>query len=72
MILAALAETGADPAQAVMIGDTSFDIEMGRAAGVRTIGVSWGYHPRAALAGAEVVIDRFDALDAALDQLWGL
>jgi hypothetical protein len=30
---------------AVMIGDTTYDIEMGRAAGMRTIGVSWGYHP---------------------------
>ena len=71
MIRAALAETGADPAQSVMIGDTSFDMDMGRAAGVRTIGVSWGYHPRAALAGADAVIDGFDALEAALDQLWG-
>lgn len=71
MIRAALAETGADPAQSVMIGDTSFDMDMGRAAGVRTIGVSWGYHPRAALAGADAVIDGFEALEAALDQLWG-
>lgn len=71
MVLAALAETGADPARAVMIGDTSFDMDMGRAAGVRTLGVSWGYHPRAALAGADAVIDGFDALEAALDHLWG-
>jgi phosphoglycolate phosphatase len=55
-----------------MIGDTSFDIEMGRAAGFRTIGVAWGYHPPQALgaAGADVVIRDFSALDAALDALW--
>lgn len=71
MVRAALAATATPPHQAVMIGDTSFDMDMGRAAGVRTIGVSWGYHPRSALAGADVVIDGFDALDAALEQLWG-
>jgi phosphoglycolate phosphatase len=27
-----------------MIGDTSFDILMARAAGVTAIGVAWGYH----------------------------
>ena len=70
MIRAALAETGA--ARAVMIGDTSFDMEMGRAAGVGRLGVAWGYHPRAALvaAGAERVIEATQALPAALDQMW--
>ena len=70
MIRAALAETGA--VRAVMIGDTSFDMEMGRAAGVGRLGVAWGYHPRAALvaAGAQQVIDAMEALPAALDQIW--
>ena len=44
MIDAALAETGMDRADAVMIGDTEFDIDMAAAAGVRAIGVAWGYH----------------------------
>ena len=44
MLEAALFECGAAPADAVMIGDTSFDIEMAKAAGVRPIGVAWGYH----------------------------
>ncbi len=72
MLERALAETGTRPDSAVMIGDTSFDIEMGRAAGFRTIGVAWGYHPPQALgaAGADVVIRDFSALDAALDALW--
>ena len=54
-----------------MVGDTEFDIAMGRAAGFATIGVAWGYHPRARLhdAGADLVIDGFDALDAALATL---
>ena len=60
MALAALAEAGVAPAQAAMIGDTSYDMQMARAAGVRAIGVGWGYHPPAELiaAGAHVVATR--------------
>lgn len=72
MLRAALAETGCAPEAGVMVGDTEFDVAMGRAAGLGTIGVAWGYHPRARLeaAGADLVIDGFDALDAALETLW--
>lgn len=52
MIEAALAQAGVDRAQAVMIGDTSFDMEMARAAGVRGLGVGWGYHRPDALIAA--------------------
>ena len=55
MIMAALAETGADPDQTVMIGDTVFDMAMAEAAGVRGIGVDWGYHAAAELFGAGAV-----------------
>ena len=46
---------------------------MGKAAGVATIGVAWGYHETVDLevAGADIVIDRFEQLDAAIDQLLG-
>lgn len=70
MVEAALGETGVAPDRAVMVGDTEFDIEMGRAAGVRTIGVSWGYHGVDRLGAADRVIDRFDALIPALNDLW--
>jgi len=71
MIEAALAETGIAPDAAVMVGDTEFDIAMGRAAGVATIGVGWGYHPpaRLAAAGAGRVVADFAALAAALDDI---
>ena len=64
MIEAAMAETGATADETVMVGDTSYDIEMARAARVHAIGVSWGYHPVAMLAqaGAHAVIDRFEQL----------
>ena len=49
MVLAALSETGVGAGDTVLIGDTTFDMDMGRAAGVRTIGVGWGYHPAESL-----------------------
>lgn len=55
MIMAALAETGADPDQTVMIGDTVFDMAMAEAAGVRGIGVDWGYHAAVELFGAGAI-----------------
>jgi len=57
MIEAAMAEAGVEAAQTVMIGDTSYDILMARNAGVRAIGVAWGYHEPAELLaeGADVV-----------------
>ncbi|MGX9353052.1 HAD-IA family hydrolase [Shimia sp. W99] len=70
MLHAAMRETGVAADASVMIGDTSFDMEMARAAGMRAIGVSWGYHDRKALEAADVVIDRFDDLDRALEQIW--
>ena len=59
MIETAMVEAGALPTDTVMIGDTVYDIEMGRAAGARAIGVAWGYHDPAELlaAGAEAVAE---------------
>jgi phosphoglycolate phosphatase len=70
MLLRAMAETGALPSETVMIGDTVFDIELANGAGVPSIGVSWGYHEADELvrAGAKVLIDRYDQLDAAIDE----
>ena len=51
-----------------MIGDTSYDMAMAKAAGVHPIGVAWGYHEHAALrdAGAETIVASFDELVALL------
>lgn len=71
MVLAALDEAGVMAADAVMIGDTEYDILMGRAAGVATIGVAWGYHPPARLtaAGADHLVQDFAALETLLGEL---
>lgn len=44
MLELAMAEAGAAPETTAMVGDTSFDIMMARNAGVRAVGVVWGYH----------------------------
>lgn len=44
MIHQAMADTGAEAANVVMIGDTVFDMEMAANAGTPAIGVDWGYH----------------------------
>ncbi len=58
MLHLAMRETGADPGSTVMIGDTTYDMEMARAAKVRAVGVAWGYHEPDELlaAGAERVV----------------
>ncbi|MCB1342929.1 MAG: HAD-IA family hydrolase [Pseudooceanicola sp.] len=67
MILAALAETGCAPENAVMIGDTTYDMEMAAAAGVAGIGVHWGYHaPESLLPHARHMARDFDALTGLL------
>jgi len=44
MALAAMAETGGDPARTVFIGDTAWDMGCALAASVGAIGAAWGYH----------------------------
>jgi len=60
MVEAALAEAGAAPEASMMIGDTSFDMIMAKAAGVAAVGVAWGYHDGHELlaAGADHVAER--------------
>jgi phosphoglycolate phosphatase len=44
MAIKAMADAGSDVSTTIVIGDTAYDMEMGMAAGCRTIGVAWGYH----------------------------
>ena len=62
MLLNAMVETGAT--HTVMVGDTVYDMEMAANAGVKAVGVSWGYHGRDELvaAGAAAVIGHFKEL----------
>ena len=69
MILRAMTEAGAAPASTLMVGDTTYDIEMARNAKVGAVGVGWGYHEpeRLVLAGAHAVVTTSDVLIATID-----
>lgn len=45
MVHKAMVEAGASPQTTIVIGDTSFDMQMALRAGARALGVNWGYHP---------------------------
>ena len=70
MVLACLADAGVPAGRAVMVGDTTYDMDMARAAGVATLGVAWGYHAPEALR-ADRIITTFADLDAAIETLTG-
>ncbi len=59
-VLLALEKLGCGPSEAVLVGDSPYDIQAGVAAGVRSIGVAWGAFTAESLtdAGAEVVLLR--------------
>ncbi|MBF0306394.1 MAG: HAD-IA family hydrolase [Alphaproteobacteria bacterium] len=64
MLRSAMAEVGADASATVMIGDTTFDILMARAANTGAVAVGWGYHPVGELraAGAHAVVGDYAGL----------
>jgi phosphoglycolate phosphatase len=66
----ALRRLGGDVGAAAMVGDAEPDIAAGKAAGLKTVAVTYGYCkvPHAAL-GADALIDRFTDLEAALRRL---
>jgi phosphoglycolate phosphatase len=61
MLQEILGETGASPEQAVMVGDTVYDIQMARCAGVDALAVSYGVHQAERLLqeGAVACVDSF-------------
>lgn len=73
MVLQAMAAAGVEAIDTVLIGDTSFDMTMARAAGARALGVTWGYHSRDLLvqSGAERLAERAEDLPSMMDELWG-
>lgn len=64
-----LAEAGADPGRAAIVGDSAIDVRTGRAAGVATVGVSYGFD--AASFADDPPDVRVDDLRE-LAELWGL
>ncbi|KIT14341.1 HAD family hydrolase [Jannaschia aquimarina] len=71
MIQTALRQTGFAADEAIMIGDTTYDVATARAADVDCIGVTWGYHDAHSLkeAGAVALFDDFASLTQHLESL---
>ncbi len=61
-----LEATGVAPARALMVGDTTYDMQMAQNAGVAGLGVSYGVHTRDDLMrhGALACLDSFDQVCA--------
>ena len=70
-ILKAASALGVHPTECAIVGDTEVDVRAGKAAGARTVGVTWGYGTRARLedAGVDYLIETPDALPALLRAL---
>ncbi|MEJ2515250.1 MAG: HAD-IA family hydrolase [Gammaproteobacteria bacterium] len=65
MLLELLEATGVPASRAVMVGDTEWDLEMARRAGVASVGVGWGAHSMERLRRLESL-----ACFEVLDELW--
>ena len=48
--------------EAIITGDSNYDVEAGKAAGIRVIGVTYGFRSIEFLKGADIIIDDFDEL----------
>ncbi|ROS00068.1 phosphoglycolate phosphatase [Sinobacterium caligoides] len=61
MLLELLEELGVPAVQAVMVGDTEYDLAMAKAAGIKSLGVSYGVHPVKRLLSCSplAVVDKF-------------
>jgi phosphoglycolate phosphatase len=61
-ILETLQRLSIDKRHALMIGDSDHDIEAGKAAGVKTVAVTYGYRRKEKLIGADFMIDAMPEL----------
>lgn len=73
MLQRAMEEAGCYPDETVVIGDTTFDMEMAQNAGTVSLGVSWGYHEPEELqaAGARAILATIGDLPDSLSALAG-
>lgn len=73
MVLSCLDRAGVRATGAVMVGDTSFDVQMAVNAGTAALGVAWGHHRPQALtdAGARAVATDWPHLATLIDEVLG-
>ncbi len=73
MVLECCAETGFDPSDCIVIGDSIYDMQMAKAAGAGAIGVAWGYNGVHLLreGGADDIARDVGELRVLLEQFYG-
>ena len=66
----AMADLGVSAEQSIMVGDTTFDLDMAAAAGVPSVAVSWGVHRTDVLEGRSpsAVVFTMTELEAELNR----
>lgn len=57
------------PEEAVIVGDSQYDIQAGKAAGIKTIAVTYGYRGKRFLTAADLMIERMEYLPSELEKL---
>ena len=69
MLQDVMAELSVSPVETVMVGDTTFDMEMAIEAGVGALGAAWGYHQPDDLleSGAQVIVETCSELRAEVE-----
>jgi phosphoglycolate phosphatase len=68
-ILKVLSDLHLLPAQALIVGDSNYDVDAGKAAGLITVAVTYGYRPREVIAHADYLIDRMTDLAPLLEKI---
>lgn len=68
-VLKVLSDLQIESADAVIVGDSNYDVDAGKAAGVTTIAVTYGYRPREVIAHADHLIDRMTDLVALIERI---
>jgi len=68
-LLSTLRLAGADPANAVMVGDHRNDVVAAHGAGMKVVFVTWGYGPVSMGEGADAIAHDLPALTAAVGRL---
>jgi phosphoglycolate phosphatase len=56
-VLYVITKLGFSPEESIIVGDSNYDIEAGKKAGVKTVAVTYGYRPRESLTEADYIID---------------
>lgn len=68
-ILQILRMTKVKPDEAVIVGDSNYDIEAGKASGIKTIAVTYGYRDVDFLGDADEMVAHFPELPSRLEEL---